>query len=478
MFKGVTLIEVLYAVALFAVVASTFLVSITRQLYGINLSNDELFAVSMAEEGIEATRAIRDLDWDALAEGTYGLNYASDTWAFAGEADEYQGFTRTVTITERSTNERQVDVNVLWDLSPTQPQLFTLSTVLSNWRNIFAFDTEGILTGNWTNPQTLATIELGTNVEATALRVKNKMLYVVGESATTAKEDFFIIDVSNPASPVTRGSIDTGDGLHDVYVSGTYAYVALDPPNSNTNQIQIISVSNPSNPVVVGQTTLVGNNQYTALSVAMTESGEYAFVGMEYNPGHELFTVRVSNPYNPNIIGQVPIEGDVNDIVVFGNYVFVATGQDDAELIIYDATYPWNLQYVTHVDLSGTNDALALYFNTEDNRLYVGRESQTGVGFDELHVFDMSNPASPIQLGQMDYSFNINGLFAGDELLFMATNEPNEELQIYDATDPANPLYYASLNFPQDATDIDYEDNTVYVSVRSNDAARIITSEQ
>ena len=39
-----------------------------------------------------------------------------------------------------------------------------------------------------------------------------------------------------------------------------------------------------------------------------------------------------------------------------------------------------------------------------------------------------------------------------------------------------SPVLHSSFNFPQVATGVDYEDNLVYVSVRSNDALRIITS--
>jgi hypothetical protein len=113
-----------------------------------------------------------------------------------------------------------------------------------------------------------------------------------------------------------------------------------------------------------------------------------------------------------------------------------------------------------------------------DDRLYVGRDAASGSGYDELHIFDVSDPANPVQLGQTNFNHDVNALFAGDELLFLATDYANEELRIFDVTDPEDPLYYSGMNFSQVATDIAFEDNTVYVSVRSNDAHRIITSEQ
>ncbi|GAH25486.1 unnamed protein product, partial [marine sediment metagenome] len=46
----------------------------------------------------------------------------------------------------------------------------------------------------------------------------------------------------------------------------------------------------------------------------------------------------------------------------------------------------------------------------------------------------------------------------------------------WNISNPGNIELWSSFNFPQVATGIDYEDNVVYVSVRSNDALRIITS--
>ena len=66
---------------------------------------------------------------------------------------------------------------------------------------------------------------------------------------------------------------------------------------------------------------------------------------------------------------------------------------------------------------------------------------------------------------------------ARDDLAFIASSNSNREFQVINISDPNNPSLWSYFNFPQVATGIDYEDNLVYVSVRSNDALRIITSQ-
>ena len=60
-----------------------------------------------------------------------------------------------------------------------------------------------------------------------------------------------VVDVSNPAAPVIRGSVVSSsllDAPLNVAVSGSYAYVAAPVPRS----LVVIDVSNPASPVIRG----------------------------------------------------------------------------------------------------------------------------------------------------------------------------------------------------------------------------------
>jgi hypothetical protein len=63
-------------------------------------------------------------------------------------------------------------------------------------------------------------------------------------------DSLVVIDVSNPVSPVIRGSVVSSslpDGPLNVAVSGSYAYVAA------ANSLVVVDVSNPVSPVIQGR---------------------------------------------------------------------------------------------------------------------------------------------------------------------------------------------------------------------------------
>ena len=96
--SGQMLTEVLVACGLL-VAGSLMLVSYAASIrplakHGVN----ELQAIFLAKEGIEAARAIRDYDFNLLTNGTHGIAFGTSTWAFLGASDTQNGFTRTVTI--------------------------------------------------------------------------------------------------------------------------------------------------------------------------------------------------------------------------------------------------------------------------------------------------------------------------------------------------------------------------------------------
>jgi hypothetical protein len=82
--------------------------------------------------------------------------------------------------------------------------------------------------------------------QAQAVAVSGSYAYVTAEIS----DSLVVIDISNPASPVIRGSVVASllDGTRGVAVSGLYAYVT----GINSNSLVVIDVSNPASPVIRG----------------------------------------------------------------------------------------------------------------------------------------------------------------------------------------------------------------------------------
>lgn len=163
------------------------------------------------------------------------------------------------------------------------------------------------------------------------------------------------------------------------------------------------------------------------------------------------------------------VNGKVGDIYVRGNYAFIATGRDDAEFMIINISNPASMTQAGLLNLEGTSDGTAV-FATNTNVVLVGTGSK-------LYYIDVANPAAPALLGSADTGGTVNDIYVQENLAFLGTSDSNREFQVWDISNPASMSLWSSLNFPQVASGIDYEDNVVYVAVRSNDALRIITSQ-
>lgn len=461
------MIEVILSIALLAMFASTLFVYIGTQLLDTTESAGALAALEQAQEGLEAARAIRDADWTSLAAGAHGVALTSGAWTFQGASDASNGLSRVVTVSDLSTDERQVVSTVTWQTPNGQTRSTSLATNLSNWRNA----AQPLLWGNWGNPQTLGTIDLGAGVAGTGVRVRSKYVYMTGTASTQSKNDFFVINATDGTHPTIAASMNTGPGLNALAISGNYAYVAND---SESNQLQIIDISTTSSPSLTKSFSLPGDTETPALSVAV--SGTYLIMGAQINGGPELYMIDVSNPAAPVVKSTLEISANVNRIVVSGNRAFLATSNSAKEFMVVDISNPLAMAVTAQVNLPGSNAAKGLYVNEQDHRAYIVRDQASGTS-PEINIYDVTNPDAPTLLGSSEFSSGMTAVFAADTLMFLATSVSNLEFQIFTATDPQATVYLSGLNFPQVGNDIAFESNIIYIAVRSNDALRIVTSQ-
>ena len=109
--------------------------------------------------------------------------------------------------------------------------------------------------------------------------------------ASSGSNALEIVDVTNPAAPVHKGSISAGgrtllSNPRSVFVSGNYAYVA----SYGNNALEIVNVSNPAKPVHAGSIT-DGGGACLKLPTSVFVSGNYAYVAGSGSNGLEIIDV-------------------------------------------------------------------------------------------------------------------------------------------------------------------------------------------
>ncbi len=456
-----SILEVLIALALITVcLASGAILIFQGQSFSIDTKSNEQ-AIYLAQNNLENAKKAARLDFT-------GLNSSSAT---VGD------FLNEIIVEAIDQYQKKVTSRVTWTTDPLRPQKIELAMIVTDWPNAVPppdpTDTGGEGTsGDWCNPRTLGSVDLGPGNSATDLDVIDKIIYMSASASSSAKPDFFIINATDGSNPVLVSSLDTGPTLNALDVGGGYAYLA----NNNVNsQLQILNVNDITTPTLISTLKLPGVSGTNAIGNSIFYGYDKIFIGTKKATGPEFHIIDVSNPLAPVALGSKEINEDVNSIYVKDNYVYIANNGDE-ELKIYDISNPANITQVGGYSAPGDSEnGKAIWVDL--NNLYFGRiVGGNHSDHHEYHILNITQEATPINLGSKNFSYNINDLRARDGLTFLATSDTNSEFQVWDINNPNNITFCSSFNFPQEATGIDYEDNLVYMSVRSNDAFRIITS--
>lgn len=395
-----------------------------------------------------------------------------DFAAIVSSSSTQEEFTKEITVVAVSTSTKQVTVKIFWRTDPLRLQDLELVTQVTDWQSSAASGGDtggGGLTGDWNNPRTLGSIDLGAGISATDLDVVTKMVYMTGTAAAASKNDFFIVNATDGENPYIVSNINTtNQGLLALDVAGNYAFAANNNDDDD-KQLQVIDITNKADPILATEYTLPGATE-NALSIFYSNAKIY--IGTEENSGPEFFVVDVSTPISPVSLGSYEVGADVNKIRVSGNTAYLATSNNSKELLVLDVSDPASISEVGSFNSPGNEDATSAYL--VGSKIYLGRAAGSS---DELRVVSISTPSSPQSLGTKNIGDDVNGVAVRDVLAFVGTSDSNEEFQVWNISNPLNMAKVSSFNFPQIASGIDYEDNLVYVSVRSNDALRIITSQ-
>lgn len=444
--NGQSTLELLVALVVIILAVSSVIV--------VSFGNQSL-SVDTELSGLALLKAREDLE-DARAD-------ARENWIGLVSSSQSDGqFTRDIIVENVSDYEKKVTARVSWQTDPLRPQKIELATILTDWETSFDEGGGEGPVGAWDNPRTAGTIDLGPGNEGTDLVVIEGTVFIVAEASAAAKPDFYSINVTNIDAPTERASINTGVGLNSIALMENYAYVAQ---ASSSNQLQVVNVSDPNAPSLAAEISLQSNTQE---GISIFALDDYVYVGSVLSTGKEFQIFNVSNPTNPTFASSVEIGANVNDIYVYRNRAYLATSKTTGEILIFDISDPLNPQQIASFDYSDT-PGLSVFANNFNN-FYAGIGSS-------FVIINSTNLSSLSVIGSYVANGLVNDLCVRSYLAFLATAYSTAEFQAINITNKTTPTLHSSYNFPQIGTGIIYRDNVVYMSVRSNDALRIITSQ-
>jgi len=449
--KGQSSIEIIVALALFIIATTAGFVLFSATLAENEFTRERHRADLLAQEGIEAVRQIRNREWELLTPGTYGLARSGSDWIFSGASDTSDAtFTRSVTITNVDENQRDAHVSVSWTERPGRTPIIGLDTRFTNWNDLEVW-------GDWGIPCVVGSADIGPQGKGTSVTLLDDEVYLTAEMSSGNVPTIFSFDVTPPTSPTQLDAENTTDNLTDI-ASLDEANVVYTTGVLNDSELRVFDVSDPS---VI---TLLTVRDLEADGTSVIVEDGYLYVGAV----NGLHIFDLADPANPVEIGTLNPGTEATDITLAYPYIYLATPDDNKEIIIVDAS-----DRETPVEVGSYNTSTAidgLSIAARKSRLYLGTFNQSS-GSPELFVFNRTNPTSPVLLYTTDVGGDINDMIAAGNLLFMSSGISNGEFVIYDII--SSPTIEAQLNMSNIAKGLDFVDNTIYISLRSNDAFQI-----
>lgn len=465
--RGLLLLEALIALGFFVTaITAAFLLFFGGQSLSVDGLNAER-ALDYAQEGAEATRSIRDRDWNTLTVGNHGLNFSGGQWLFSGASDGKDIYTRQIVINDIDVNTKLATTTITWQTDPQRPQKIELVEVLTNWRNA-VLPASGIcsgdtLTGNWQNPQSLGSGDLGAGNEGTDIVVKLPYVYMSGVAASAAKPDIFVFNVSNPAAPTLIASLNIGaNGINAIYAAGNYLYAVS---GNDTKEFIVFDISVPGS---ISEITFL-NFTGTEDAISIHGAGNAIYIGRkEALSQPELLIIDITAPTSPSIAASFEVIDDVNDIVASGDRLYVVTEESNNDLRIYDIANPLSPSQLISYNMTQGGELISVAYQANGNIF-------TGDHTNQFFVLGATTTSQIYVRDSVMVGGGVNDIACvANNLAFLATTNTGKEFTIINTADPDNISEYGFLNFPNFGTGIEFASNKVFMSVKSNDALRII----
>ena len=431
--SGFALLEVILSAALFLIITSF---AVQAFLYGeeaTTLSEKRQRASLYAEEGLEAVRNIRDLNFSNLVVGgPYGISTSTGNWTISGTSNTDGEFTRRIFIGSNGINRLVATSTVDWNQNAQRDGSLSLVTYITNWAK------SGI--GNWSLPE-VETGYAGVSTSAGVdVAISGDYAYVIMASSTP---NFLVINISSTTNPVLVCSTNLVSNLSSLIVSDNYAYVT---GTGNNNELQIINITDKSAPSLISTFNAVGNND----AYDLVKSGNYIYFvrALSVITGQNEFeVVNVSNPALPTSISGLDLEATAQDISIFENYAFVASQDDIREFQVIDVSNPALPARVAAIDIIGTataSNGRAITINGAGTIAFISRVDGT------VYPIDITNKTNPVLLMANGWSTVGSAsdmvLFNNDTYLALANTHVGSEQRIVDVTNPIVPKQLSILD--------------------------------
>lgn len=455
--KGASLIELLIAMAIFAILvpAVSQLAVGTYSSNRASYENDE--AVFLNQQAIEAARSIKKQGWDNPFLATNcssgcGIDNGGGNWVWNGSNTTSGKFTTTILVEDVERNgsdeivesggtddedTKKITATTTWDFLTGQNRSISYITYVTNFVKSIGTD--------WSNASEETSENLSGGNNGIRVATNGNYAYLIRSGGSP---DFYVFDISNTSNPSVEDTLSLDGTLRDIAYYEDHVYIV---GTDNSDEVIVVDVSDPDNVSVDSTENLSGGTN--ARSVYATEN--YVYVARDNGSANEFYIFDRSNASNLSLINDINLGVTVYAIYVDPDeeYAYIATSGNSAEVAVLDVDNPNSISVADTLNISGNNDMNAVDGFTDTNLLAVGRDSNG-----DFYTIDMSDPTDLDILGFYDAGDDINDLIFDDSgaYVFLGTDDNSEEFQVIDVSDPDDPTNVRSVNLNGDVNGVAY----------------------
>lgn len=208
--------------------------------------------------------------------------------------------------------------------------------------------------------------------------------------------------------------------------------------------------------VTEGDPVKVGGVELTDRVQDIVVSGNYAYMAVGFSSGRlEIFDI--SSSTNPTKVGSAAAADWAEGVAISGNYAYVVTNSTGDDLEIFDISDPTNPTKVGGAAAADDAEGVAV----SGNYAYVVTDSNTG---DELEIFNISDPTNPTKVGGAGAAHTASDVAVSGNYAYVTTwSSINDGLEIFDISDPTNPTKVGGADTAASATGIAVSGSYAYI---------------
>lgn len=290
--RGFLLVEVILASSLFVIFLTAFSGVFYYGLQSSVLAGDRSQAVMFAEEGQEAVRSMKNVNFANITDGTHGLVYSNNTWAFSGTSDVSGIYTRQVNVETIDANRKNITTSVTWQQAPGRDGSISLVGRLTNWKTVLNLG-QGLMVnkvvinhGLSKTSSDFAPYKVGTTTVQLATSTKfGAGTYIVSETVNSNYIQTFSGDCNASGQVILLAS---SSKLCTITNEEKLSYIIATSTVINHGGTKVVSDFAPykigSTTITIGATTTVNSGTYI-LSNATSSQYNLTFSGQCFTDG-------------------------------------------------------------------------------------------------------------------------------------------------------------------------------------------------